>query len=153
MTSSTSLPMVSPLRQRMIDDMRARKLGRHSERSHIHSCKRFAAKKAGIYTGGKPRISRDRVAALTSAGNGPAAVARSLGVSRISVYRILRERRRRTGESTYCSVLKRLGCRGRPPTHDPCRQLCVSGHVAFEHAEFPGDSYCPRFLHPFLASL
>ena len=43
MTSSTSLPMVSPLRQRMIDDMRARKLGRHSERSHIHSCKRFAA--------------------------------------------------------------------------------------------------------------
>ena len=49
------------------------------------------AKKAGIYTGGKPRISRDRVAALTSAGNGPAAVARSLGVSRMSVYRILRE--------------------------------------------------------------
>ena len=43
MTSSSSLPMVSPLRQRMIDDMRARKLGRHSERSHIHSCKRFAA--------------------------------------------------------------------------------------------------------------
>lgn len=33
---------VSPLRQRMIDDMRARKLGRHSERSHIASCKRFA---------------------------------------------------------------------------------------------------------------
>jgi integrase/recombinase XerD len=31
------------LRQRMIDDMRARKLGRHSERSHIASCKRFAA--------------------------------------------------------------------------------------------------------------
>ena len=38
-----SWPMVSPLRQRMIDDMRARKLGRHSESSHIHSCKRFAA--------------------------------------------------------------------------------------------------------------
>jgi site-specific recombinase XerD len=35
--------MVSPLRQRMIDDIRARKLGRHSLRSHIHSCKRFAA--------------------------------------------------------------------------------------------------------------
>lgn len=33
---------VSALRQRMIDDMRARKLGRHSERSHIASCKRFA---------------------------------------------------------------------------------------------------------------
>ncbi|MGO9999450.1 MAG: tyrosine-type recombinase/integrase [Acetobacteraceae bacterium] len=27
----------------MIDDIRARKLGRHSLRSHIHSCKRFAA--------------------------------------------------------------------------------------------------------------
>ena len=35
--------VVSPLRQRMIDDMNARKLGKHSQRSHIHSCKRFAA--------------------------------------------------------------------------------------------------------------
>ena len=34
---------VSPLRQRMIEDMAARKLGRHSQRRHIHSCKRFAA--------------------------------------------------------------------------------------------------------------
>jgi integrase/recombinase XerD len=34
---------VSPLRQRMIEDMRARKLGPHSQRSHIYSCKRFAA--------------------------------------------------------------------------------------------------------------
>src|SRR5215813_11918579 len=34
---------VSTLRQRMIEDMTARKLGRHSQRSHIHSCKRFAA--------------------------------------------------------------------------------------------------------------
>ena len=34
---------VSPLRQRMIGDMRARKLGPHSQRSHIHSCGRFAA--------------------------------------------------------------------------------------------------------------
>lgn len=33
--------MVSPLRQRMIDDMRARKLGRASQRNHIRSCKRF----------------------------------------------------------------------------------------------------------------
>jgi integrase/recombinase XerD len=38
-----SWPMVSPLRQRMISDIRARKLGRHSERNHIESCKRFAA--------------------------------------------------------------------------------------------------------------
>src|SRR5499433_292303 len=50
--SSTSLrkelPMsetntVSPLRQRMIEDMAARKLNPHTQRSHIHSCKRFAA--------------------------------------------------------------------------------------------------------------
>src|SRR3974377_2484376 len=31
------------LRQRMIEDMNARKLGAHSQRSHISSCKRFAA--------------------------------------------------------------------------------------------------------------
>jgi len=35
--------VVSPLRQRMIEDMNARKLGKHSQRSHIRSCKRFAA--------------------------------------------------------------------------------------------------------------
>ena len=34
---------VSPLRQRMIEDMNARKLGPHSQRSHIYSCKRLAA--------------------------------------------------------------------------------------------------------------
>src|SRR6266852_1313779 len=34
---------VTPLRQRMIEDMNARKLGSHSQRSHIHSCRRFAA--------------------------------------------------------------------------------------------------------------
>jgi integrase/recombinase XerD len=34
---------VSPLRQRMIEDMTARKLEPHSQRSHIHSCRRFAA--------------------------------------------------------------------------------------------------------------
>ena len=34
---------VSPLRQRMIEDMNARKLGAHSQRSHISSCKRFAS--------------------------------------------------------------------------------------------------------------
>ena len=33
----------SKLRQRMIEDMTARKLGWHSQRSHIHSCIRFAA--------------------------------------------------------------------------------------------------------------
>src|SRR2546427_5445601 len=34
---------VSPLRQRMIEDMNARKLGAQSQTSHIHSCKRLAA--------------------------------------------------------------------------------------------------------------
>jgi len=34
---------VSPLRQRMIEDMNARKLGKHTQRGHISSCKRFAA--------------------------------------------------------------------------------------------------------------
>ena len=34
---------VSPLRQRMIEDMAARRLNPHTQRSHIYSCKRFAA--------------------------------------------------------------------------------------------------------------
>jgi integrase/recombinase XerD len=34
---------ISPLRQRMIEDMTARKLGAGTQRSHIYSCKRFAA--------------------------------------------------------------------------------------------------------------
>ena len=34
---------ITPLRQQMIEDMTARKLGHHSQRSHLHSCKRFAA--------------------------------------------------------------------------------------------------------------
>jgi hypothetical protein len=38
-----STDAASPLRQRMIEDMNARKLGAHSQRSHISSCKRFAA--------------------------------------------------------------------------------------------------------------
>jgi site-specific recombinase XerD len=34
---------VSPLRQRMLEDMAGRKLNPHTQRSHISSCKRFAA--------------------------------------------------------------------------------------------------------------
>jgi integrase/recombinase XerD len=34
---------ISPLRQRMIEDMDSRKLGVHTQRSHLYSCKRFAA--------------------------------------------------------------------------------------------------------------
>ena len=39
----TNNSTVSPLRQRMIEDMVARKLNPHTQRSHSHSCKRFAA--------------------------------------------------------------------------------------------------------------
>jgi integrase/recombinase XerD len=38
-----SVDTVSPLRQRMIEDMNARKLGAGTQRGHIRSCKRFAA--------------------------------------------------------------------------------------------------------------
>jgi integrase/recombinase XerD len=34
---------ISALRQRMIEDMNLRKLGAHTQRGHIYSCKRFAA--------------------------------------------------------------------------------------------------------------
>ena len=38
-----STEVVSPLRQRMIEDMNARKLCAGTQRGHIHSCRRFAA--------------------------------------------------------------------------------------------------------------
>ena len=44
-----------------------------------------------MYTCGKPRIDRSEVIDRLKAGLGPAAVARALGVSRMSVYRIIEE--------------------------------------------------------------
>ena len=38
-----STDAVSPLRQRMIEDMNARKLGSHTQNKPLSSCKRFAA--------------------------------------------------------------------------------------------------------------
>jgi hypothetical protein len=38
-----SAKTITPLRQRMIEDMNARKLGVHTLGGHIYSCKRFAA--------------------------------------------------------------------------------------------------------------
>ena len=38
-----SIDVLSPLRQRMIEDMTARKLGAGTQRLYISSCKRFAA--------------------------------------------------------------------------------------------------------------
>jgi DNA invertase Pin-like site-specific DNA recombinase len=46
------------------------------------------AKKAGVYTGGKPRIDRQDVRDRLVDGESPSAVARALGVSRMSIYRI-----------------------------------------------------------------
>ena len=44
MTDTTpTTTTISPLRQRLLEDMAARRLGRHSQRSHLHSCLRFAA--------------------------------------------------------------------------------------------------------------
>ena len=48
------------------------------------------AKKAGVYKGRKPRIDRGQVGRLVEAGGKPAAIARALSISRMSVYRILR---------------------------------------------------------------
>src|ERR1700739_4457424 len=41
--SMSKTDTVSPLRQRMIEDMAARNPNPHTQRSHIYSCKRFAA--------------------------------------------------------------------------------------------------------------
>ena len=49
------------------------------------------AKAAGIYVGGKRRLDRKRIRALYAEGTGPAAIARTVGCSRMQVYRVLRE--------------------------------------------------------------
>jgi integrase/recombinase XerD len=41
--SMSKTDTVSPLRQRMLEDMAAHKLNPHTQRSHIYSCQRFAA--------------------------------------------------------------------------------------------------------------
>ena len=49
------------------------------------------AKRQGVYKGGKARLDRARVKELSTAGRGPAAIARELGMARSSVYRLLEE--------------------------------------------------------------
>jgi len=44
-----------------------------------------------VYAGGKRRLDRDRIKALRAAGNGPAAIARVVGCSRMQVYRVLQD--------------------------------------------------------------
>src|SRR6266496_1214442 len=70
MTTAT----ISPLRQRMIEDMNARKLCAGTQRGHISSCKRFAAflkrapDTAALGRDGREHLQRqphhDRVAVL-----------------------------------------------------------------------------------------
>jgi len=49
------------------------------------------AKAEGVYLGGKRRLDRERIRALHANGNGPAAIARAVGCSRMQVYRVLQE--------------------------------------------------------------
>jgi DNA invertase Pin-like site-specific DNA recombinase len=49
------------------------------------------AKAAGIYAGGKRRLDRERIRALSAEGTGPAAIARAVGCSRMQVYRVLQD--------------------------------------------------------------
>jgi DNA invertase Pin-like site-specific DNA recombinase len=52
------------------------------------------ARAKGAYKGGKRRLDRETVRAMHAAGHGPAAIAKALGCSRMSVYRALAEGRR-----------------------------------------------------------
>ncbi|ARO57153.1 resolvase [Methylorubrum zatmanii] len=49
------------------------------------------AKAKGIYAGGKRRLDRDRIRRMHIEGNGPAAIARAVGCSRMQVYRVLHD--------------------------------------------------------------
>ena len=48
-----------------------------------------AAKAKGIYRGRKPSVPVERVREMRAAGQGPTAIAKALGISRMSVHRIL----------------------------------------------------------------
>lgn len=48
-----------------------------------------AARARGVYTGGKPRIDPEAVRRLLAEGARPAHVARQLGISRGTVYRLI----------------------------------------------------------------
>jgi DNA invertase Pin-like site-specific DNA recombinase len=49
------------------------------------------AKSQGVYKGGKARLDRAQIKNLLDSGMGPAAIARELGMARISVFRLLEE--------------------------------------------------------------
>jgi DNA invertase Pin-like site-specific DNA recombinase len=52
-----------------------------------------AAKAKGIYRGRKPSLPVDKVRAMHAAGQGPSAIAKALGISRMSVHRVLTPQR------------------------------------------------------------
>ena len=47
------------------------------------------AKAQGIYRGRKPSVPVEKVRAMREAGHGPSAIAKALGISRMSVHRVL----------------------------------------------------------------
>jgi DNA invertase Pin-like site-specific DNA recombinase len=57
-----------------------------------------AAKDRGVYKGGKPRIDAAEVRRLIGEGVGVSEVARRLGITRTSVYRLLGPAKRDAGE-------------------------------------------------------
>lgn len=71
----TVLGMVAQMERRFIEDR---------QRDGIEN-----AKAACVYTGGKRRLDRAEIKALSVAGHGPALIARALGCSRIQVFWIL----------------------------------------------------------------
>ena len=73
----TVLGMVAQMERRFIKER---------QREGIH-----AAKAAGVYKGGKRRIDRQKVMGMLAEGQGPGAVARAVGCSRMQVYRIAAE--------------------------------------------------------------
>src|SRR3954451_4198498 len=50
-----------------------------------------AAKKKGIYKGRKPSVPVQRVREMRASGQGPTAIAKALGISRMSVHRVVLE--------------------------------------------------------------
>ena len=62
------------------------------ERQHIRERQRAgidAAMKRGVYRGRKPSLPREQVRELAASGMGPTEISKRLGISRMSVYRVL----------------------------------------------------------------
>jgi DNA invertase Pin-like site-specific DNA recombinase len=62
------------------------------ERRFIKERQREGIEKArseGVYRGGKRRLDRSKILEMKSAGDGPAAIAKAIGCSRMQVYRII----------------------------------------------------------------